>query len=242
MPGTTKAIVCAAVVDEIPPRLLQGIETEIIESGLHAEPDKLKTRLQAAIDATSQQVETILLGYGLCAQAVVGLRSGVHTLVIPRVDDCVALFIGSCALYRQHARSKPGSYFLSKGWIEERITPFHEYEQWVERYGERRARRIVHYLLSGYRRLALINTGQYDLEPYRAFARDIAERFSLELDEIPGSIRLIERWIGGDWDDDFLVIPPGKEVEYAAFLPMLLGEEFAAQSLRSSIEIHPPAA
>lgn len=99
---------------------------------------------------------------------------------------------------------------------------------------ERRAQRIIHYLLGGYRRLALINTGQHDLELYRAYARGTAGRFNLRYEEISGNTGMIERWFSGDWDNDFLVIPPGNEVEHAAFLPMLLVEPFSAQSVVSS--------
>lgn len=231
MPVKTKLIACATVLVEIPSRLLDGVDTLVLEAGLHNEPGELRQRLQEAIDAASSTIETILFGYGLCAQAVVGLRSGSHNLVVPRVDDCIALFLGSCAAYRQQARSSPGTYFLSKGWIEEGITPFHEYDQWVVHYGEQRAQRILHYLLSGYRRLALINTGQYELDPYRAFTQATAARFTLDCEEVQGSTSLMERLLTGKWDEDFLVISPGGIVEYSDFLPMLLDPSFKSQSL-----------
>ncbi|MBN1317580.1 MAG: DUF1638 domain-containing protein [Anaerolineales bacterium] len=229
MPGT-KIITCAAVMHEIPPHLLEGIETVVLDSSLHSEPDLLRERIQKEIDSTSPVAETILIGFGMCSKAVVGLQSGVHTLVIPLVDDCIALFLGSCSAYRSLARNQPGTYFITKGWVEECITPFAEQEKWIDQYGAHRAERIIRYLIKGYKQIALIDTGQYELNGLRAYAQETAARFSLDYTEIPGDIRMIEQFLVGEWDDKFLIIQPGKKCEYDSFMPMLLGEPVSAQS------------
>jgi len=46
---------------------------------------------------------------------------------------------------------------------------------------------IIRLMLSNYKRLALINTGQYGLECYCSYARRTAERFGLRYEEIAGS-------------------------------------------------------
>ena len=68
--------------------------------------------------AAAPKVGTIILGYGLCSRAVVGLRAEGCTLVVPRVDDCIAIFLGSGDAYRTQHCSEPGTYYLTKGWIE----------------------------------------------------------------------------------------------------------------------------
>ena len=146
------------------------------------------------------------------------------------MDDCIALFLGSCAAYRAEARSCPGTYFVTKGWVEEELTTFAEYDEWVERYGAAKAERIYRYVMGSYKRLALINTGRYALDDLRVYARETATRFSLDYCEIPGDTGLINRLVDGEWGQEFLLVPPGQEVEYGAFLPMLLGEPFFSQS------------
>jgi hypothetical protein len=210
-------IACATVIEEMLPHLPSDVAHEVLDFGLHVNPDALRSTLQKAIDKASQTAETIILGYGLCSQAVVGLRANGCTLVLPKVDDCIAIFLGSGEAYRAQARSAPGTYYLTKGWIEAGDSPFHEYDSLVEQYGEEKARWLMGRILKNYTRLALINTGQYELERYRDYSRHTAERFGLHYEEIPGSNALIKRLLQGPWDSDFVIARPGETVRYLDF-------------------------
>jgi hypothetical protein len=77
-----------------------------------------------------------LLGYGLCSQAAVRLGGNYCTLVVPKADDCIAIMEGSEGPMRHSSAPKPGTYCLTKGWIEAGDGPFDEYDSLVERYGE----------------------------------------------------------------------------------------------------------
>lgn len=216
-PRQTKYIACATVIEEMQPFLPPNAVTEVLDFGLHVSPEKLKASLQQSIDASALKADTIVLGYGLCSNAVVGLRASNCTLVIPRVDDCIAIFLGSTAAYRREARREPGTYYLTKGWIEVSDTPFEEYVRMQEKYGQERAERIMQVMLKNYTRLAYIDTGQSDQARYRAYALKTAHKFNLRYEEIPGSQELIRKMIHGPWDDDFLVVPPGGAVTFADF-------------------------
>jgi hypothetical protein len=133
------------------------------------------------------------------------------------VDDCIAIFLGSGEAYKAQAHSEPGTYYLTKGWIEAGDSPFDEYDSLVEQYGEERARWLIARILKNYTRLALINTGQYELERYRDYSRHTAERFGLRYEEIPGSDALIKRLLHGPWDGDFVVARPGETISYLDF-------------------------
>lgn len=213
-----KVVACATVIEEMLP-LPPGVEHEVLDFGLHTNPADLKKALQDAIDRLAAEAETIILGYGLCSHAVVGLRANGCTLVIPKVDDCIAIFLGSRERHREVSRSEPGSYYLTKGWIKVGDTPFKQYEQMVERYGPSRADRIMRAMLKHYTRVVLIDTGVADLEECRSYAGRTAEQFGLRFEEIPGSKNLVKKMVEGPWDDEFLVVPPGGTVEMQPFLP-----------------------
>jgi hypothetical protein len=93
--GQITVIACATVIEEMMPHLPPDVQYEVLDFGLHVNPEALRSSLQQAIDTASETAETIILGYGLCSQAVVGLRANDCTLVVPKVDDCIAIFLGS---------------------------------------------------------------------------------------------------------------------------------------------------
>jgi len=214
----TKVIACATVIEEMRPLLPEGVSYEVLDFGLHLTPDKLRARLQETIDVASAAADTIILGYGLCSMAVVGLKATRCTLVVPRVDDCIAIFLGSRAAYKIQAGQEPGTYYLTKGWIEVNDTPLAEHARLVERYGPEQADRMMKLLLKNYTRVALINTGQYQQHRYREIARLMANRFGLRYEEIPGSTILIKKMIYGPWDGDFVIARPGATISYADFV------------------------
>ena len=212
-----KLIACAAVIEEMLPFIPPRMSYEVLDFGLHTNPKSLKKAIQNTINSSAPDIETILLGFGLCSQAVVGLRSGSRTLIIPRLDDCIAIFLGSTAEYQKQYRSVPGTYYLTKGWIESSETPFSEYDILVKRYGEQIAQRIINQILKNYTRLAFINTGNNRLEYYREHARSMAKRFNLRYEEIQGSDVIIKKILYGPWNDEFVSIPPGKTVSFFDF-------------------------
>lgn len=215
--GQAKVIACATVIEELLSHLPPGVDYRVLDFGLHVNPDALRLSLQEAIDASSASFNTILLGYGLCSQAVVGLCANGCTLVVPKVDDCIGIFLGSELAYKAQFRSEPGTYYMTKGWIEAGDSPFGEYESMVERYGEEKARSLMGKVLKNYTRLALINTGHYDLDRYREYCRRAAHCFGLRYEEIPGSNSLIEKLLNGPWDDQFVVAYPGETITYLDF-------------------------
>jgi hypothetical protein len=199
------------------PLLPQGAECETLDFGLHVNPEKLKKTLQEKIDASEKG--TILLGYGLCSRAVVGLRSETCSLVVPRVDDCISIFLGSREAYLRQMKAEPGTYYLTKGWIEAGDNLFGSYHQMVERYGPEQAERLIKRMLQNYTRLVFINTGKYQVEHYREYSKQMASRYDLRFEEITGSPTLVAEMINGPWDGDFVVVPPGQAISYEDFYP-----------------------
>jgi hypothetical protein len=217
MPVSRHVLACATVMEEMLPLLPADVSYRVLDFGLHINPANLKRALQDAIDAAADTADTVILGYGLCSMAVVGLRANGCTLVVPCVDDCIAIFLGSGCAYRQQARIEPGTYYLTKGWIEAADTPFDEYDRLVDKYGPKRADWLIRQMIKNYTRLVLIDTGRDDLERYRDHVRALADRWDLRFEEIPGSDVLVKKMLFGPWDDDFVVAQPGETITYLDF-------------------------
>jgi hypothetical protein len=220
MPNSRHVLACATVMEEMLPLLPAGVSYQVLDFGLHINPANLKTALQEAIDKAAQDADTVILGYGLCSMAVLGLRANGCTLVVPRVDDCIAIFLGSSHAYKEQSRVEPGTYYLTKGWLEVADTPFDEYDRLLAKYGPKKAEWVIREMIKHYTRLALIDTGQKaDLERYRDLARGLAERWGLRFEEILGSDALVRQMLFGPWDESFVVVPPGESIRYEHFFP-----------------------
>jgi hypothetical protein len=212
-----KIIACATVGEELKSLLPNGYALEMLEYGLHNVPENLHAQLQAAIDATGREYETIVLGYGLCANAILGLNSRSFHLVIPRADDCITLFLGSRQEYLRQLSLAPGTFFLTKGWIECGEDPYTEYCSLRSKYGHEKAYKITRRYIHNYTRLALIDSGSYKSEAYRKYARMVADYFGLAFEEIPGSNELLGKLVNGEWDQGFVVVPPGQVIKRDLF-------------------------
>ena len=213
----TKIIACQTVGEELQTLLPDGFVLSLLDFGLHRTPETLRIELQEAIDATNEDVGTILLGYGMCANAIIGLHARQFRLVIPKADDCIALFLGSQTEYLRQFHATPGTYYLTKGWIECGDDPYTEYRALRKKYGHEKAFRVTMKYIANYTRLALINTGNYNTATYQKYAAMVADYFDLTYEEIPGSTALLENLVDGNWDDDFVVVEPGKTTRYDMF-------------------------
>jgi hypothetical protein len=220
LPPGTKIIACQVFVEELRSMLPEDVTVETLEMSLHERPRSLRQMLQERVDA-SAGYDTIIVGYGMCGQAAVGLRATHSRLVLPRVDDCIGMFLGSRAAYRAEHQKEAGTYFLTKGWIGSGVTtPFSAYDAVRQRWGQERADRMMGVMLGHYRRLAFIRTGDDDeaLAAERARAQQTARDFGLRYEEIEGSRDLVRPLLYGPWDERFIVVPVGGTVRLSDFL------------------------
>jgi hypothetical protein len=216
-PVTWKILACETVIKEMAPFLPKGCEYRTFESGLHLNPDKLRKALQDIIDEITEGTNRIILAFGLCSNAVIGLQSRKSTLVIPSIDDCIGMFLGSRENYKEQLRQEPGTFFLSKGWIEAGITPIDEFKEIEARFGKEGAERIQRAMMKHYTRLAYIDMGHDDQGAYYEFARKAAKQLNLRYDVIRGTTKLLEKIINGPHENGFVVCPPGKTVQHENF-------------------------
>ncbi|MBT3391720.1 MAG: DUF1638 domain-containing protein [Chloroflexi bacterium] len=200
-------------------------QVTFMDYGLHRVPSKLTWAVQDAIDAV-EHPSLIVLGYGLCGNGLKGINARQHTLLIPRTDDCIAILLGSYKKYIQEFDATPGTYYLTKGWLEAGSNPLQEYEEIKEKYGEKDATWIMDQQYQHYERLLFVAHNQADLDEYRPQAQEVAEycqRWGYRYEEILGSDiyvrRLIEVAMAIDkTDSNFVVIPPSGEVTQNLFM------------------------
>ena len=220
-------ISCSVLQELLGKRLPDGVPAVWLGIMLHNTPKKLAASIQQSIDAIGQP-STIVLGYGLCGNGLVGVKSGVHTLVIPRTHDCVAIFLGSHQRYVQRFFASPNTYYLTKGWIDARDEPLADYHDYVKEFDEETADYLFEMKYKHYRKICLVGFSQQELDAYRERARAVADfmdqRFGgVILEETLGSTALIEAMVQrparpGATDEEFVVIAPGGEISQELFM------------------------
>lgn len=236
-------------------RLGVNFSTTYLEGGLHDNPAELRRRLQSAIDAEDEHGhDFIAIGYGICGRGSVGIRARRTPLVIPRVHDCISLFLGSDEAYRRQFAQCPGTYYISAGWYEEKVQPKsgsehvedkrnedakdHRYEYLLEKYGEENADEITRFLTSwqrNYNRAVFIDTGVGKKRKYGQYAKAMAEEFGWQYQQIDGSLTLLEKIIRADpADGDILIVPPGFITLYDSRVRKLIA---APEADRSALKI-----
>jgi hypothetical protein len=200
-------------------------QVTFLDYGLHEFPKKLTKALQEQIDSV-EEPSRILLGYGLCGNGLRGIQAGQHTLIIPRADDCIAIFLGSYQAYLREFNDNPGTYYLTKGWLESGSDPLKESHEMIEKYGVETGEWIMDQQYQHYRRLVLVAHTQEDLETYRPRAQEVAEycqRWDMKYEEVLGSDAYIRKLVGAastlnDSNEEFLVIPPAGVIQQDQFL------------------------
>ena len=221
-------LACQVMQSLIQPHLAtdEDIPSTYLDYGLHIRPEKMTPTLQDQLDALPEP-SLVLIGYGLCGNGLAGLKAGPHTLVIPRADDCITILLGSYQAYIQTFREQPGTYYLTKGWLESGSDPLKEYRSYVDRYGMENADSLIDMMYGRYKRLCFVAHNQADLDEYRPLAMEVAEfcaqRWNMTYEERIGSDGLIRRLLEaprrpGDLGEDFVVIRPGGTVEQMMFI------------------------
>jgi hypothetical protein len=228
----TLIIACAVLEDALRSQIGDAnFAIQVMDYGLHLTPLKMTAAIQARIDSLAVP-HNVLIGFGLCGNGLVGLESRAHTLIIPRVDDCISLFLGSRPAYLEAFRSEPGTYYLTRGWLECGGDPWSEYQKCLARFGPDKAAMISDALYRNYRKACLIAFTNQELDRCRPQALKVAafcrERWGWRYEERLGSDRLIRRLLDigrlgasaalDSHAGEFVVVPPNSQVQQNQFM------------------------
>lgn len=211
-----KLIACRTLEDEIQSLIPPDLDCEYLEYALHNTPKILKEKLQEAFTADTDH-DTILLGYGLCSNSVLDISSPRHRLVIPRVHDCISLFLGSRSRYDEEFKKVPATYYLSKGWIKQHGDPYSEYLKNCGIYGEEMALEFTKMMYANYQRVAYIHTlgdDKADVE----YSKEVADFLEVDFNELEGNMAIFQALISGEWDERFIIVEPGRAFEQEQFM------------------------
>lgn len=187
-----------------------------VDAGLHEYPDRLRQELQRQISLLEQDYDTILLGFCLCGNAMDGVGASRARLIVPRFDDCIRMLMSrtqgqlpdvDChCLYFTHSWTTHGKFLTT------------QYDETIAKYGEKKGKRVYEMMLKNYEGICLVDTQAFDLPPCRAYIQQTAEKLNLCYGETTGSIRILEKLLRHEWDEEFYILAPGDRFQQMEFL------------------------
>jgi hypothetical protein len=171
---------------------------QVLELGLHYRKQFLQEGLFKAAREMGRYVDGIVLGYGLCGNALEKPEELLGDVGVPvflpmdedhPVDDCVGLVIGGRQTYYREQCREAGTFFMIPGWT------VHWKRLFAKEYGEmdeKMAKRIF----SRYKRTLLIPTPALSKEQMTKNIEEFNRRFELREEVQPGTLELLR----GAWE------------------------------------------
>lgn len=205
------------------------VDPEFTPKGAHENSNFLREIIQNKIDSVKEEegYDAIILGFGLCGNAIDGLKSRHIPLVVPRAHDCCTLFLGSKKKFMDNFKDNLSAEWSSAGYMERGGSYLREtdtgkllgldksYQEYVEQYGEENAAFIWETLYPDVKQnnLFYIDIKELSYLGYKEKMINYAKEQNKEITIIDGDMRLIKDLIDGNWnDDEFLYVPANRRV------------------------------
>jgi hypothetical protein len=168
----------------------------VLEMGLHRNRNLLRKSLMAAADELRPHAATLLLGYGLCGNALenpAALLDMNIPIFLPMdqghpVDDCVGLCLGGRACYLAELRKTPGTFFITPGWS-------NHWKQMLDANAGALAVPGLKRMLSRYKRALVIKTPAMEDQELLRNGREFSQQSGLLLEIYQGTMApLLQAW------------------------------------------------
>lgn len=214
-----KVVACEVMKEEILSiGSLTDVEFDFVSMNYHLYPKKLTKELQNIIDS-SIGFNRIILAFGLCGGASNGLKANNCTLTIPKVHDCISIFLYNGEGCACNFKKEIGTFYLSCSWMITEKSILSEHQRIVERYGEKKALSILNRMFDDYKKVLFIKTGSSFEEEVILQSKEIAKLINAKHEIIEGKTDFIEKIVKGPWDDkNFINIAPWETLKEEHFL------------------------
>jgi hypothetical protein len=188
-------VICCRVLEAEMKRVVEAFpqvsHLEVMEWGLHIEPDLLLETVTQKIESIEEEVDAVVLGYGRC-QILDKLSDHFKVPVFrPQADDCIGVLLGQ-ERYREALLEEGGTWFFTPGWTELGMEfIFHELQ--ISRLGEKglNPMQLARRMLKDFTRGLFVEIASVNRDELEKKARAISETFGFRFEKKPGSLSLL---------------------------------------------------
>lgn len=181
------------------PDMRHQVLIRVMEVGLHSDIQKLQRHVVSAVKEMAPHVDSVLLGYGLCGNALSNAQDLFAEVSVPvmlpmdgdhPVDDCVGLIIGGREKYYGQQCKCAGTMFINAGFsrhwqnfmepsLPEKLLPKKD--------------KILKRMMRDYQRSLLLPTKVLGETEMMANVEAFNAKFNLRTESTPGTLALIEK-------------------------------------------------
>ena len=138
-----------------------------LDNSKHSRPEKFWQLAFLAMEQLPVEIDTVLLGLGVCGGASVGWTFPRRT-IMPKVDDCITLLMHTDEIFHYNLK-EVGHFYLTEN---RDLMSIEQMEKdLVLKYGERRAKRVMKVWFDAYKSVDIVDTGVYD-----CYSKEYVER------------------------------------------------------------------
>jgi hypothetical protein len=170
----------------------------VMEVGLHSNIQQLKQGVTIAVEEVAPHSDAVLLGYGLCGNALNNIRDLFKDIPIPvmlpmddgeSVDDCVGLIIGGRENYYHEQCSCAGTMFMNAGFSKhwKKIMSSDVPQKLIHKKD-----RILKRLMGNYERTLLLPTAVMGEGEMRQRTIEFNQKYNLRVETRPGTLTLFK--------------------------------------------------
>ncbi len=189
-------IICCKVLEKEIKQMVRDVpevsHLEVMDWGLHTQPDLLSNTLCRRIEVLQDKVQAIVLGYGRCQALDKIPRNYKVPVYHPQAEDCIGIILGQ-KRYEQELKNEAGTWFLTPGWTEMGMEfIFHELQ--LNHLAQKNIDplEVAHRMLKDYTRALFIDTQVGNPKRLLEKAKMIAKEFDLRLETTRGSLVQLE--------------------------------------------------
>lgn len=212
-----KIIACEVMKEEIMAvKPVHNVDYRFVSMELHTRPEKLHEELVNLLD-TALGYDRVILGFGLCGGALHGLKVKNGILTIPKIHDCIPLFLGSRKTF-DRLQEKRGTFYLTCGWMESEKSVITEYHRVCDKYGETKARKVFNMMYDSYENILFIHTNHPRNAEGMEKSKEVSRLLDLSFDTQKGDMGYFQKLVNGPWnEDEFINITPGEFIRESDF-------------------------
>jgi len=192
----------------------EGADFPIVwtEKGLHDTPKKLTEALNERLREVEREYapKRVLLGFGFCGNALAGVTAGNFELILPRIDDCITMLIGSRELKERYSGGV-GTLFLTQSWVDSEESVVSQREKLIEDYGEDVGMQLFNMMYAQYGRIAVLDTRCAELAPILAKTEPMAAELGFEHRVFDASNAYLRELLTGPWSAERFIVKAAGE-------------------------------